>query len=57
MCQNAVVYLAALQVLAASDASVALRWLKDGQGVVSQEVGQHKFALPAHKRTQHEHAS
>ena len=39
-------YLAALQVFAASDASVALRWLKDRQCVVCQEVGQHKLALP-----------
>ncbi len=40
-------YLASLQVLATSDASVALRRLKDGQGVISQEVRQHKLALPA----------
>ena len=40
-------YLAALQILAASNPSVALRWLKDGQGVISQEIRQHKLALPA----------
>lgn len=40
-------YLASLQVLATSDASVTLRRLKDRQGVISQEVRQHKLALPA----------
>ena len=35
--QNAA-YLASLQVLATSDASVALRRLEDRQGVISQEV-------------------
>ena len=40
-------YLAALQVLATGDASVTLRWLKNGQRVICQEVGQDKLALPA----------
>ena len=36
--QQKAAYLASLQVLATSDASVALRRLEDGQGVISQEV-------------------
>ncbi len=36
--QQKAAYLASLQVLATSDARVALRRLEDGQGVISQEV-------------------
>ena len=45
--QQKAAYLASLQVLATSDASVALRRLEDGQGVIGQEVRQHNLALPA----------
>jgi len=45
--QQKAAYLASLQVLATSDASVTLRRLENRQGVISQEVRQHKLALPA----------
>lgn len=51
--QGDATYLAALQVLATSDASVALGGLKNGQRVICQEIRQHKLALPAiHKTAQ-----